>query len=192
MSLRDQPYLPLYVKDFMTDERLNECSAESAGVYIRIMCLMHKSDPYGKILLRQKDRQSNRQISNFAAKLAKQMPYSVEVIERSLEELLEEEVLTIDGDVLYQRRMVRDEEISAKRASAGKKGAEKTNAKTSFATEISKASVKTVQRTSIVAETKSATNLSRGLNIELVVFTDCHQLSIPRTGGGSQGPQKTP
>ena len=43
MALRDQPYIPLYVQDFMTDEKLSECSAESTGVYIRVMCIMHKS-----------------------------------------------------------------------------------------------------------------------------------------------------
>ena len=43
MALRDQPYLPLYVQDFLTDEKLAECSAMATGVYIRLMCIMHKS-----------------------------------------------------------------------------------------------------------------------------------------------------
>lgn len=139
MALRGQPYLPLYVNDFMIDEKLNECSAESTGVYIRIMCLMHKSSDYGKILLKQKDRQSERQIYNFAVKLSRQMPYSIDVIERSLTELLEENVLSLDGDVLYQKRMVKDGENSSKRAESGKKGAEKTNSKKSFADEFAAA-----------------------------------------------------
>lgn len=141
MALRDNPYLPLYVQDFMTDEKLNECSAESAGVYIRLMCLMHKSETYGKILLRQKDRQSDRQIFNFAVKLARQMPYSVEVIERSLSELLEENVISLDGDTLYQKRMVKDAENSSTKAKSGKKGAEKTNKKRKFAEDFAAAKV---------------------------------------------------
>ncbi len=48
MALRNQPYLPLFVQDYLTDEKLNECSAQSQGVYIKIMCLMHKSETYGK------------------------------------------------------------------------------------------------------------------------------------------------
>ncbi|MFA5407989.1 MAG: hypothetical protein WC343_04380, partial [Bacilli bacterium] len=96
MALRNQPYLPLYVQDFLTDEKLAECSAESTGVYIRLMCLMHKSEEYGIILLKQKDKQNSKQINNFAYKLAKQMPYSTEVIEQSLSELLEENVLILD------------------------------------------------------------------------------------------------
>lgn len=140
-ALRDQPYLPLYVQDFMTDEKLNECSAESAGVYIRLMCLMHKSDAYGKILLRQKDRQNERQTLNFAVKLARQMPYTVEVIERALIELLEENVLSLDGDTLYQKRMVKDAETSAKRAKSGKKGAQQSSKNKTFADEFARAKV---------------------------------------------------
>jgi len=126
MALRGQPYFPLYVQDFMTDEKLNECSAESAGVYIRIMCVMHKSERYGTILLKQKDKQNESKIKNFACKLFKQMPYQVDVIERALQELVEEEVLTIDGDVLLQKRMVKDGILSDTRALSGSKGGKRT------------------------------------------------------------------
>ena len=126
MALRGQPYIPLYVQDFMTDEKLNECSAESTGVYIRIMCLMHKSEQYGTILLKQKDQQNESKIKNFAAKLLKHLPYQVDVIERSLQELVDEGVLIIEGDVLMQKRMVKDGNISETRALSGSKGGEKT------------------------------------------------------------------
>lgn len=122
MALRDQPYLPLYVMDFLSDEKLANCSAESTGVYIRFLCIMHKMEDYGVVTLKSKDKQDNDNLVNFASKLVKQMPYSVEVIRRSLEELVEERVLTIDGDKLYQKRMVRDGEISIIRAASGKKG----------------------------------------------------------------------
>ncbi len=122
MALRGQPYLPLYVNDFMIDEKLNECSAESTGVYIRIMCLMHKSSDYGKILLKQKYKQTNKQISNFACQISRQMPYDAETILRALEELVENGVLSIEGDTLLQKRMVRDSELSEKRSAAGSKG----------------------------------------------------------------------
>lgn len=123
MALRDQPYLPLYVQDFLTDEKLAECSAQSTGVYIRLMCLMHKSSQYGCILLKQKDKQNESVILNFACKLARQMPYTVDVIAAALEELLEEEVVQINGDMLSQKRMVKDANLSNTRASArrGKK-----------------------------------------------------------------------
>lgn len=122
MALRDQPYLPLYVQDFLTDEKLAECSAESTGVYIRIMCIMHKSENYGKILLKQKHKQTDNQIKNFALLLLKHLPYSLEVIENSLFELIEEGVLFVDSEHLCQKRMINDCELSIKRSNSGKKG----------------------------------------------------------------------
>jgi hypothetical protein len=129
MALRDQPYLPLYIQDFMTDEKLIECSAETTGVYIRLMCILHKSDEYGKILLKQKDKQSDKPLLNFASKIAKQMPFDFKVVERSLVELLDEKVLHIEGDFLLQKRMVKDNALSLVRSQAGKKGGEFAQAK---------------------------------------------------------------
>lgn len=124
MALRDQPYLPLYVQDFLTDEKLIECSAQATGVYIRIMCILHKSEDYGCILLKQKDKQNENNVKNFALKLVKQMPYDLQTIEDSLNELIDEKVLTLENDKLYQKRMIKDGILSNKRAEAGKKGIE--------------------------------------------------------------------
>lgn len=126
MALRDQPYMPLYVQDFLTDEKLNECSASTTGVYIKIMCLMHKSENYGTILLKQKDKQKDKQIENFALKLAKLLPFSFDVISDALRELLEEKVLQVDGDFLQQKRMIEDGDVSLKRSNSGREGGKST------------------------------------------------------------------
>ena len=123
------PYLPLYVQDFLTDEKLIECSAESTGVYIRLLCIMHKSQEYGKILLKQKDKQNGSKISDFACKLSKQMPWDMNTILRGLTELVNEGVVTIDGDTLFQKRMVKDGNLSDTRAKSGKKGGKKAQQK---------------------------------------------------------------
>ena len=125
MALRDQPYFPLYVQDYLTDEKLNECSAATQGIYIKIMCLMHKSNQYGTILLKQKDKQNGSKIKNFASKLVRHLPFTENEIESALTELVEEEVLHIEGDKIYQKRMVKDNDLSLKRAKAGKKGGDK-------------------------------------------------------------------
>ena len=122
MALRNQPYIPLYVNDFLTDEKLIECSAESTGVYIRLMCLMHKAEEYGTISIKEKDKQSDDQITNFAKKLVKLMPYTVEVIKRALNELIEEDVILLSQDRLIQRRMVADNSLSIIRSKVGQKG----------------------------------------------------------------------
>lgn len=126
MALRDQPYLPLFVQDFMTDEKLIECSASATGIYIRLMCILHKQENYGQLLLKQKYKQNTKQILNFACQLATSMPYNSAEIEGGLMELLDEKVVKIDGDLLIQSRMVKDNDISTKRAAAGSSGGKKT------------------------------------------------------------------
>lgn len=122
MALRNQPYLPLYVNDFISDEKLCQVSAESTGVYIRLMCLLHKSDTYGILLLKQSQKQNTCNKINFASVLTKQMPYEFQTVKKSLEELIDHNILLVEGDKLIQKRMVKDNEISEKRAIAGKKG----------------------------------------------------------------------
>lgn len=124
MALRDQPYLPLYVQDFISDEKLAECSASATGVYIRLMCIMHKSEEYGKFCYNKRDRKTDNKIHDFSQKLVKQMPYSFDVIYDGLCELLDLKILQISGEKLIQKRMVKDSELSEKRAKSGKKGME--------------------------------------------------------------------
>jgi len=158
MARRDQPYLPLYIQDFLTDEKLVECSAAATGVYIRLMCIMHKSENYGKILLKQKHKQTSEQIKNFALMIAKQMPYDVNIIFESLNELIDEKVLHIEDDFLVQQRMVKDGELSDTRASSGGKGGKKTQQKTKqFAKKFAKA--KSQANAEIESETEIADDL---------------------------------
>ena len=114
MALRDNPYLPLYIKDFMTDEKLAECSPSSTGIYIRLMCILHKGEEYGVFLLNQKFKQSDNQILNFASNLARHMPYDIDEIESGLSELIINKVIYIENDCIVQKRMFRDGEISIK------------------------------------------------------------------------------
>jgi len=130
MALRNQPYLPLYIQDYLTDEKLNECSASTQGVYIKIMCVMHKSDEYGTILLKQKDKQNESKCLNFATKLSRLLPFTIDEINDAVCELVDEGVLIVDGDKLVQKRMVKDNALSNVRSESGKKGAfAKANAK---------------------------------------------------------------
>jgi uncharacterized phage protein (TIGR02220 family) len=125
MALRNQPYMKIYPKDWQSDEKLKECNAESHGVMFNIMCLMHQSYEYGVILLKQKYKQSNKQILNFAKQLAKQLPFEIAEIERGITELVDEGVLQLDEDRLVQKRMVKDANLSDIRASAGSIGGSK-------------------------------------------------------------------
>jgi len=122
MALRDQPYIPLYVQDVLTDERLIECSAESHGVYFRLICILHKQEKYGLLCLKQKYKQNKDKVDNFALMMSRQMPFEQRQILRSLKELSDEGVINITQDELSQKRMVYDGELSLTRSKVGKKG----------------------------------------------------------------------
>lgn len=122
MALRNQPYLPLYVQDVLTDEKLILCSAESHGIYFRLLCILHKQETYGKICLKQKHKQSGSKYTNFASLLSRQMPFEQKQIEQGLKELSDEMVIQITEDELSQKRMINDGELSLIRAEVGKKG----------------------------------------------------------------------
>ena len=125
MALRDQPYIPLYVQDILTDEKLIECSASAHGVYFRLLCLLHKQETYGRIQLKAKYKQTESKIISFAEMLRKQMPFDITIISQSIQELVEERVLFIENDYLCQKRMIHDFDISSKRALSGAAGGKK-------------------------------------------------------------------
>jgi hypothetical protein len=122
MARREKPYLPLYVQDFLTDEKLIECSAESTGVYIRLMCLLHKSETYGAIELSPRNKRTGDKIRDFALKLSKHLPFDSDTVYRCISELSENDVIQVTEDVLSQRRMLKDGHISEVRAQAGSQG----------------------------------------------------------------------
>lgn len=147
MSLRDQPYMPVYVQDILTDEKLMECSANAHGVYFRLMLSLHKQENYGVICLKEKDKKVSNNIQNFALKLAKSMPFSAEIIADALQELIEEAVLICQDECLYQKRMVKDEKISVARAAAGKTGGKNKSTKQKSSKSSSKLKTKPESKT---------------------------------------------
>jgi len=122
MALRNQPYFPLYVQDYLTDEKLNMCSWKTQGIYVKIMCVLHKQDQYGRVLFKQNSKQNESNAKYFADYLVRQIPCQLEDMIFALEELIEYDVLQLTDTELSQRRMVKDGDISDKRAEAGKTG----------------------------------------------------------------------
>jgi len=129
MALTDQPYLPLYVDDWMNNNKLKICSPGAHGLMISIMCLMHKSENYGIILLKQKFKQSIKQEENFASQIAKLTSFDLLDTTKYFAELIDEKVLRIDGETLVCDRMVKDANTSKKRSFSGKTGGTKTQNK---------------------------------------------------------------
>ena len=122
MALTNQPYLPLYVDDWMNNNKLKMCSPAAHGLMVSIMCIMHKEKTYGRVLLKQKFKQTESNVKNFALQIAKLSAFEVTEIEKPFSELIAEGSLKIDENYLICPRMVRDFETSEKRAVAGRKG----------------------------------------------------------------------
>jgi hypothetical protein len=129
MALRDNPYLPLYVKDYLTDEKLSCCTLATQGVYIRILCVFHKSETYGGILYREIPDKNYSNIQFFSFIISKQIGVDFDSVFKAISELLFYNVLRIKKengvDFLYQKRMIEDFELSEKRSKSGKKGMKK-------------------------------------------------------------------
>jgi len=141
MPLRNQPYLKFFVKDWLSDDKLKDCSMASHGLLINLMGLMHQSQEYGLILLKQKYKQTHKQTHNFALQLAKQLPFSLDEIEESLGELISEGVVQLCDDALSQKRMVKDGNLSDTRALAGSKGGNNSKNKDKLANEFAQAKI---------------------------------------------------
>lgn len=122
MALTNQPYLPLYVDDWMNNNKLKMCSPAAHGLMVSIMCIMHKEKTYGRVLLKQKFKQTESNVKNFALQIAKLSAFEITEIEKPFNELIAEGSLKIDENYLICPRMVRDFETSEKRAVAGRKG----------------------------------------------------------------------
>ncbi len=120
---------------------VRQLSASATGVYFWILCILHESETRGRFCLSKfaskiqakdqaKPEAKVKQTSGicldvclrFASVLSKLMPFTSEEIAAALDELLYFKIIHISGDILEQKRMVRDAEIRNKRASAGKKG----------------------------------------------------------------------
>ena len=120
---------------------VRQLSAAATGVYFWLLCILHESETRGRFCLSKyaskiqanaqakpeakgqaKTKQDLEICLKFASVLSKLMPFSAEEISGALDELLYFDIVQINGETLEQKRMVRDAEISLKRASAGKKG----------------------------------------------------------------------
>jgi hypothetical protein len=135
MALSDQPYLPLYVDDWMNNNKLKACSAQARGVMIAVMCLMHKAPVYGRLELFQgfaiAKRVANSEtcydfVMSFAKMIARFASMTEQETSNGLRELLDVGSLVIEDGVLICKRMERDGKTSKSRSMAGKRGGEQT------------------------------------------------------------------
>lgn len=102
-------------RDWQNDEALQLCSLAAQGLWMRLLCLAHASEPVGHVLLNGK-----RPTSDQIAILVRSDRDQVEML---LSELQDAGVFSkTKGGVIFSRRMVRDAQASEVARENGKKG----------------------------------------------------------------------
>ena len=152
MALSKQPYFPLYVRDYMSDERLSFCSLGAVGLFFRLICIMHLSEQYGHYILnknslknlarfsRKKDTRSGAEkgvlegskecsesarealVNALSTQLSKSTSNTKTAVKNALNELIDAGILVLTDNGFYQPEMVKMDELSQKRAISGEKG----------------------------------------------------------------------
>lgn len=128
----DRPFLKFYVKDYAGDSKLKRCSLGAQGLWVRIMCEMHDSPIYGKLIFDQMigkpikkpvsfEDQSIIEYWSTCEQLSLDCVVTMSTFTPLMKELIENQVAKIDphGN-LYSYRMVKDHDISIKRSNATK------------------------------------------------------------------------
>jgi len=98
--MSEKPWLKWYPADWRADPRLRMCSLAARGLWIELLGYMHESPRYGYLLIGD-SAPTIKQIAMLVGEPPK-------AVERALDELSSAGVFSIDGTIIYSRRMVRD------------------------------------------------------------------------------------
>jgi hypothetical protein len=110
------PWFKFFPGDWQSDELLTMCSMAARGLLTELVCLMHKANPYGHLIVNGQ-APTDREL----AKLVRAA--GVAELRRLRAELLDRGVLSVTpGGVLFSRRMVRKAKQSAIGHETGKRG----------------------------------------------------------------------
>jgi hypothetical protein len=110
-----RPSFQFYPGDWLNHAALRMCSIAARGLWIEMICLMHQGSPYGFLKV------NHRAI--LPENLARIAGITIEEVHALLGELEGAGVFSRDADgCIFSPRMVRDEEVRAKRAAGGHLG----------------------------------------------------------------------
>ena len=112
-----RPAFQFYPSDWRTDPGLRLCSIAARGLWAEMLCIMHEAEPYGHLTL-----SDGREIT--IPMLARLVGESRGEVSELLDELGENGVFSrTEHDIIFSRRMVRDEAVRNARAAGGHLGA---------------------------------------------------------------------
>jgi hypothetical protein len=108
------PWFKFYPKDWMGDSGLQMCSWETKGIFIEMICIMAESNRYG--FLEINDKKVTQEM------LKKRLRIHHKTLKTCLRELQENNVLSIESDVYFSRKMVKQAAQSLRGQELGKLG----------------------------------------------------------------------
>lgn len=96
-----RPWFKFWPSDWMGDPKLSRCSLAAQGLWLRLLCVAHESEPYG-------------QVQGDLEELALVVGRPIDEVGLLLDELTRRGVCTRTDDAVISRRMVRDRAHSVK------------------------------------------------------------------------------
>ncbi len=110
-----RPAFQFYPDDWKADDDLMSCSLAAQGLWVYMLCVMHRREPYGHLVTRAGEPMPVK-------RLAKLTSTDVDEVDALLSELNEMGVYSqTDQGVIFSRRMVADFQRYLERASAGRR-----------------------------------------------------------------------
>lgn len=107
-----RPAFQFYPSDWLNDLGLRQCSPMARGVWVDLMCLMHDGEPYGHLATKSGELT--------IPWLANRLGMRKGILLQCIGELQNFDVFSRNSSgIIHSRRMVRDEEIRAKRSDGG-------------------------------------------------------------------------
>jgi len=116
MTDKKLPYIHFYPNDWMSDESVRCCSIAARGLWIDLLCLMHKNEHRGYLSRPNGTPYSTEQIANMAGIC---QDFAINL----LSELVDNGAASkTDDGIIYNRRMVRETNLSRVRSQSGRLG----------------------------------------------------------------------
>lgn len=118
-SSANLPAFQFYPNDWLSDMNLRMCSVSTRGIWIDLLCLMHKSKKYGFLV-----QKVDGKWSNMSPKIIQKLTgLTTKRIINGLRELAKNDVIKYDENgLIYSKRMVKDQALRDVRKKAGSLG----------------------------------------------------------------------
>lgn len=108
------PAIQFYPADWRTDIGVQSLSFHDRGIWFEMLCVMHESEQRGKLIHNGKPMSEES--------IARLIGCDIKSFRKALKNIIDSGVCSKDGDIIFNRRMVKDDELIQKRRACGSLG----------------------------------------------------------------------